>query len=180
LLNVAKVHFRTTKEIPGIVSTELDVRIRPVQELLPTVEAKISQDIRLECFNLIDSLEPELRKFIERRLRGMLGDRWWELGVDGNVRAKAESLTRKEAIRGVQAEPIDCLEMDHYRIILTDQGNWKGAFEAVFKDKEALLARLKILRDVRNPVAHSRMLRYSDKLEVIGAIQWLNSRVKAI
>ena len=177
LLNVAKVHFRTTLEIPGIVQTELDVRIRPMQEELPTLEARISRDIRLECFNLIDSLEPEIRRLIKDKLQVLYGDEWWVKGVDENVRGKAEGLRQKESNRGVHTELIDCLEMDHYRLILTDPRNWKGCFEAVFKDKDSLLARLRILKEVRNPMAHSRILRYSDKLEVIGAIQWLNGKI---
>ncbi len=177
LLNVAKVHFRTTLEIPGVVEAELEVRIRTMQEELPTMEARISRDIRLECFNLIDSLEPELRRFIECRLRTLHGNGWWVNGVDKDVRGKAESLKQKEINRGVQVELIDCLDMDHYRIIVTTPANWKGAFEPVFKDKEALLARLKILKEVRNPTAHSRALRHNDKLGVVSAVQWLKGKI---
>lgn len=181
LLNVAKVHFSITEKIKNISLGELEmtpVRL-PVQEELPTIEAKISRDIRLECFNLIDSFEPDFRRFIAAKLESYHGGEWWEKAVDGNVKSKAVSLRQKEMSRGVSVELIDCLEMDHYRLIMTDTSNWKNVFEPIFKDKESLLARLKILKDIRNPVAHSRgALKHSDKLGVISAIQWINGKIK--
>lgn len=182
LLNVAKVHFSITQKISNVDARALHVIVpAPFQEELPTIEAKISRDIRLECYNLIDSFEPDLRRFIATKLKSFYGDEWWEKSVDENVRGKAGSLQRKEMDRGVKVEFVDCLEMDHYRLIITDSRNWKDVFEPVFKDKEGFLARLKILKDIRNPVAHSRgVLRYGDKLGVISAIQWINNKIMVV
>lgn len=178
LVNVAKTHFATTKQIPNVGQVQAP-NPAPFQEQLPTIDAKISREIRLECYSLIDSFEPEMRKFIETKLRTLFGDEWWDKGVDIQIRRKAEAQRDKEKARGVEAELIDCLDMDHYRLIMTDSPNWKSIFGPVFKDEAALLARLKILKDIRNPVAHSRgLLKYADKLGVVSAIQWLNSKIK--
>ena len=101
-------------------------------------------------------MNPDFRRVIAARLKSYYGDAWWETCIDTDIREKAASLKRKENDRGVNVELIDCLEMDHYRLIITDTHNWKNVFELLFKDKEGFLARLKILKDIRNPVAHSR------------------------
>lgn len=65
--------------------------------------------------------------------------------------------------------------MDHYRLIITDRNNWENVFSDIFKDKEMFLARIKILKSVRNPVAHSRgTFGHQDRIDVVGSIKYFN------
>jgi len=72
--------------------------------------------------------------------------------------------------------PLDCLGFQHYQFILTDKENWTNIFSKIFSDKERLLARLNILKDVRDPVAHARgEFGTREKLEVISTIRSLKN-----
>jgi len=67
----------------------------------------------------------------------------------------------------------DCLEIDDYQSIITHPSNWDRIFKSSFEDKEMVLARFKILKSVRNPVAHSRgTFRVQDKLDLIATIRY--------
>jgi len=72
--------------------------------------------------------------------------------------------------------PLDCLGFQHYQFILTDKENWTNIFSKIFSDKEWLLARLNILKDVRDSVAHARgEFGTREKLEVISTIRSLKN-----
>ena len=177
LLNVAKVHFSITREITGgfvpqvreDLKTDLGVVAKEPNE-------KEMEDARLECYSLITAFEKDLRDFIGKELRKYYGDEWWEKGIDKDIRGKCEKLARKEERKGRIVRPLDCLGFQHYQFILTDKENWTNIFSKIFSDKEWLLARLNILKDVRDPVAHARgEFGTREKLEVISTIRSLKN-----
>ncbi|MCI0494891.1 hypothetical protein L0Z72_07775 [candidate division KSB1 bacterium] len=68
---------------------------------------------------------------------------------------------------------MDCLEIDAYQSIITHPSNWDQIFKSSFEDKEMGLARFKILKCVRNPVAHSwGTFSVQEKLDLIAKIRY--------
>jgi ribonuclease HIII len=182
LQNVAKLHFSTTKEITGglvpRVSGPLGDKID--LEVLPRGSSERElQDARLELFNLISNFEEEMRAFICSKLKAIYGDDWWTKCVDENVRKKCEGRRDSEAKKGRKVELPDCLDFEHYWFILTNNENWNAVFEAYFRDKSKLQARLTILKDVRDPVSHARgTFGSKEKAEVVAAINHLRALMK--
>jgi len=176
LLNVAKVHFKTTGKISNISKEELKQIQQGKVDIEPDVQksaGKVGEDILLECFNLISTLEQNLRKFLTTKLENFYGANWWENGVEQKIRKKAEYRCEREKLLGRGVQAMDCLEIDDYRFIITHPKNWDRIFKASFEDKEMVLARFKILKSVRNPVAHSRgAFGSQDKLDLISTIRY--------
>lgn len=171
LQNVAKTHFATTKEI-GI--SEIDASVESemdFESVSPIYQDQDMKNIQLECFNLISSFEEELRKYLKRELELYYGENWWKKSVEENIRKKCEKLQRSELSKGNVVDVMECLEFEHYRLIITDRNNWPNVFENHFKSKERFLAQLQILKDIRHPVAHTRgRFTHENKLGVISSI----------
>jgi ribonuclease HIII len=178
LLATAKVHFATTARVLGA-----DVDMRPQLRTL-AAQAVVYSDLgplrvetsRLEGYSLLDTFEPELRAFIQEELQRRYGVNWWTDGVPKEIREKAERRRRQEAEKGRHAELMDCLDFAHYEMIL-HQDNWEPIFRAIFQDDNSLLARLRPIQDIRNPVAHTRGLTRGDKATLIGAIEWVRAKI---
>jgi len=178
LLATAKVHFSTTRRVLG---EGIDVR-RQLREL--ETQSVVPSDIgplrvetsRLEAYSLLDSFEPELRSFMQEELEWKYGKGWWTEGVPKEIREKAERRRKQEAEKGRDAGLMDCLDFAHYELIL-HQDNWEPVFKAVFQDDNSLLARLRPIQDIRNPVAHTRGVTRGDKATLIGSIEWMRSRI---
>jgi len=74
---------------------------------------------------------------------------------------------------GRNVQVMDCLEIDDYRSIITHPKNWDRIFKVSFEDKEMVVARFKILKSVRNPVAHSRgSFGAQDKYDVVSTVRY--------
>lgn len=177
LLNVAKIHFKTTLLIEGV--SHQNLAIEPIEQLEEAKPAtanfadRISHDILLECYHLISTFEQAFRRFIVGRLEVHYGSDWWQAAIQPEIRQKVEPLLQKAKRSGEKREAIDCLSMDQYRLIITEPKNWRAVFRNVFNDKEMFVARLKILKEVRNAVAHSRRtFEASDRLDVISSIRY--------
>ena len=180
LPNVAKIHFSITQKITGGPIPAIREEIKIDFDTVPreTTEKDI-EDARLECYNLITAFEKELRKFIEKELKKYYGDEWWERGVNDNVRGRCEKLKRIEEKKGRKVKLIDCLDFSHYSIILTDRNNWPNIFSKILGDKNKLLARLDILKSIRDPVFHTRgRINSREKLDVITSIRYLRNLMK--
>lgn len=176
LQNVAKIHFATTEKIEELEITEIEEEVTNLAntESVPLLyEDKEKENLLLECYNLIRSFEYDFRRFIKRVLEFHHGASWWEDSIEKNIRKKCEKLRNAETKKGRDVDVIDCLDFNHYQMIITDRKNWDVAFSPLFKNKEQLLARLRILKDVRDPVAHSRgSFTRKDELDVILAISY--------
>ena len=176
LLNVAKIHFKTTGKISNISKEELKLLKQGKAGAEPDAQksaGKAGEDTLLECFNLISTLEQNLRKFLQTKLKNGYGADWWKNGVEDKIRKRAEIRLQREKSLGRNVELVDCLEIDDYRAIITLPKNWNRIFKDSFEDKEMVLARFKILKSVRNPVAHSRgALGIQDKLDVIATVRY--------
>jgi len=183
LLNVAKVHFKTTGKISNISKDEFKQIEQSKVDIEPDTKkstGKVGEDTLLECFNLISTLEQDLRKFLKVKLENYYGAKWWENGVEEKIRKKVEYRCERERLLGRNVQEMDCLEMDDYRSIITHPKNWDRIFKSSFEDKEMVLARFKILKSVRNPVAHSRgSFNSQDKLDVITSIRYFRLMIKS-
>jgi ribonuclease HIII len=180
LLATAKIHFQTTNRILG-GSADLKPQLRTLEaesELDSGIGRIRVETSRLEGYSLLDSFEPELRAFIRGELQRVYGEEWWTRGVPKEIRDKAEKRRRQEAEKGRDADVMDCLDFPHYELILR-RDNWEPVFKAVFQDDNSLLARLRPIQDIRNPVAHTRGLSRGDKATLIGAIEWMRAKMAA-
>lgn len=180
LLNVAKIHFKTTDKISNIPKEELKQIKRGKVDVEPEVQKsaeKVGEDTLLECFNLISNLEQDLRKFIQIKLENCYGVKWWENGVEDKIRKKVEYRCEREKLLGRKVQLMDCLEIDDYQSIISHPPNWDRIFKSSFEDKDMVLARFKILKSVRNPVAHSRgTFGVQDKLDLIATIRYFKDK----
>jgi ribonuclease HIII len=160
LQNVAKMHFKTTEKVTGGIIPEVveDVsRMVDIETEPRKYNEKERDNALLECYNLIMAFEIELRRFIKRELSRHYGPDWEEKSIVKYIRERCEKIRKREEEKtGKKVELVNCLQFAHYQNILTDKRNWEEVFKKVFKDKEMLRARLKVLNDVRNAVAHSR------------------------
>ncbi|UCE06206.1 MAG: ribonuclease HIII [bacterium] len=173
LLNVAKIHFKTTGKISNISKDELKQIKVDAESDVQKSAAKFGEDTLLECFNLISTLEQNLRKFLKTKLEDYFGTNWWENGVEQKIRKKIEYRCEREKLLGRNVQLMDCLEIDDYQAIMTHPKNWDRIFKASFEDKEMVMARFKILKSVRNPVAHSRgSFSFQDRLDLISTIRY--------
>jgi ribonuclease HIII len=178
LLATAKVHFVTTERVLG-GPADLRPQLRTlaaqtqVESEIGTLRVETS---RLEGYSLLDSFEPELRAFIKEELWRVYGEDWWAKGVPKEIRDKAEKRRRQEAEKGRDADVMNFLDFSHYELILK-KDNWDPVFKAVFQDDNSLLARLRPIQDIRNPVAHTRGLSRGDKATLIGAIEWMRTKM---
>ena len=178
LVATAKVHFTTTGRVLGTGSSlSPQVRTLAAQAMIPSATGPVRVDTsRLEAYSLLDSFEPELRAFIREELRRTFGEEWWTRGVPREIREKAENRRRQEADKGRDADVMDLLEFSHYELIMHGE-NWKSVFKPVFQDGNSLLARLRPIQDIRNPVAHTRALSPTDRATLIGSIGWMKAKI---
>lgn len=181
LPNVAKIHFTSiTEKITGGSIPKIKDDIKIDLEVVPRdVTEKDIEDTRLECYNLISGFEKEMRAFIGKELKKHYKDDWWEKGINKDIRGKCENLAKKEGKKGRKVEPLDCLGFSHYQYILTDSKNWPNIFSKILGNKDMLIARLNILKEVRDPVAHSRgRFNTKEKLEVISTTRTLRKLMR--
>ena len=178
LVATAKIHFKTTERVLGTgFSLNPQIRTLAAQVETPSDIGPVRVDTgRLEAYSLLDSFEPELRVFIREELQRAYGEEWWTKGVPGEIRAKAEKRRRQEAERGRDADVMDLLEFSHYELIIHGE-SWESVFKPVFQDGNSLLARLRPIQDIRNPVAHTRPLSPADRATLIGSIGWMRAKM---
>ena len=180
LLSTAKVHFRTTEDILGGARdfTPALRQLAAQSQVQSEIGGLRVETSRLEGYSLLDSFEPELRAFIRTGLESHYGGEWWDRGVSREIREKAEKRRRQEAEKGRDVDIMECLDWPHYEYILKSKENWESVFKAVFGDENSLLARLRPINDLRNPVAHTRGLSRSDMATLIGSIGWMRNKMR--
>ena len=182
LQNVAKLHFRTTRDITGGVVPIIKPDVESKADLETVPREPLQRELReasLEIFNLISNFEIEFRGFIKGRFEEHYGSEWWEKGVDENIRKKCAGRQRDELKKGRTVELMECLEFPHYRLIITDRRNWDEVFSKYFRDKEKVIARLTVLRDWRDPVYHARgTVGPRETSEVVGAVNQLRRMMR--
>lgn len=182
LLNVAKIHFKNTLRITGGLQPNLpnkaDVKIYFDRVPKENLE-KMQEDLMLECYNLIMSFERELRKFIKLKLEAYYGNKWWEEGIPKYIREKVEEIIESEHEKGKEVELIEGLNFSHYEEILGNSKNWGKIFSQIFGDKNIMIGNLRIIREIRRRVAHSRSnITPEEKVQLIGAISVFRNLIK--
>jgi ribonuclease HIII len=178
LVATAKIHFATTGRVLGRGSNLApQVRALAAQAEVRSEIGPVRVDTsRLEAYSLLDSFEPELRTFIREELERVYGGDWWVRGVPSEIRERAERRRRQEAEKGRDSDVMEHLEFSHYELVMHGD-NWSTVFKPVFQDGNSLLARLRPIQDIRNPVAHTRAISPADRATLIGSIGWMRGRM---
>lgn len=111
------------------------------------------------AYEILFRLENRLRQFIESRMRSEYESDWWEKKVSGKVKEAADKLKQSELNlnwKVSQSENItDYLLFQHLELIITN--NW-DAFKSVFRSQSRIVHRLRELEEMRNSIAHTRLL----------------------
>jgi len=177
LLATAKVHFANT----GRVASNPDLVLKQAQQLrreAASANPQANSKSYLELYSLISAFEQDIRQVIERDLRAVADEKWWEERVPAAVRTYAEKLRDEERKKGHEATLMECLGMHEYRRIVTAENNWADIYKARCEgDDKGVNAHFGHLYDVRNPVAHTRTVRKEEVFVALSSIRWLRSRV---
>jgi hypothetical protein len=143
------------------------------------VTEKDMQDVRIECYNLISNFEADFRAFIKIELSKHFGENWWEECIPEVIRGRCKKLAEAESKKGRKVELVECLDFSHYQEILTREPNWTKVFQKFFGDKQRVMAGLTLLKDIRDPVSHTRgEITLVEKNKVIAAIQHLKELMR--
>ncbi len=181
LINVAKVHFKTTQQISNLSEEErklLQQGKLPIEGEDEKAASQTDNDAFLECFNLISTLEKRLRKYIKAKLEQYYGPNWWHSGIEADIRTKAELRCKHKKSLGGEGQLMDCLDIDDYQSIITQSKNWDRIFKASFEDKEMVVARFKILKSIRNQVAHTRgAFNGQERLDLIATVRYFIDKI---
>lgn len=139
---------------------------------LPQSPPKPKIERSTDTKKVLENLERELRRFIEREL-GKVSKNWWNERVPVNIRANAENKrTRRENIwpwyPPTSTNVVDYLDFSDYRRIIIETNNWEDVFSQFFKTLSFIEVRLGELEPIRNDLAHSRNItpRTTDKLMI--------------
>ena len=99
--------------------------------------------------------------FIKKHLESAYGDEWWERGVrrvflDEDIDRLEEAFQRRFSAISVVTRPgteqYEILDISYFTNII--EGNWKQAFDKPFNGDRRVLAWLREIAALRNPVAH--------------------------
>ncbi len=176
LLNVAKVHFKTTDQLSNLSENERKL-IRGGKVVMPADGEKtigrMDNDNLLESYQLIRALKLAFRRYIQAKLKNHYGSNWWAAGIEAHIRSSVEHRYEQERRMGRDVELIDCLEIEDFRAIITDEKNWEQIFKDNFPDKEMVLARFKILKSLNGAVtlSHGRVSE-QERLDVIATVRY--------
>jgi hypothetical protein len=112
------------------------------------------------AYEILFRLENRLRRFLESKLGSRYGQDWWEKYVTFNVKQKVND--KKEAelklswqVSQDRTNTVYLLFEDLEKIIIR---NWDEVFKSVFHDQHSISLRFGELVEIRNSIAHTRML----------------------
>jgi len=131
-----------------------------IPEMLPKL--KQEKQVIEPAYDVLKEFETRFREFIQRKLQ-QASPNWWEERISNGIRKKAEKRRQNDEVlwawhnqKGIH--PVHFLDFKDYAQIITEDNNWNTVFKGVFKDKDSLSLRLKMLEPIRNAIAHSREL----------------------
>lgn len=113
-------------------------------------------DVMANAYSSLYKLENTLRTFYELTLREHYGEEWWEKGVSGDIRKKAEK-NKKLSQSKEKGDYSIIFYTDFEDLRILPNKRWK-LFEEILKTQSGVLSRLGELEPIRNKIAHSRLL----------------------
>lgn len=116
--------------------------------------------VMMNAYQLLFKLENYMRRFIESRLISYYRNDWWENGISRSIKEKVTSnkINEKKAIWQVSeiSSDVDYLYFEDLKGVIIK--NWKEIFESVFLNLDKVKSKLDVLEDIRNAIAHTRIL----------------------
>lgn len=124
-------------------------------------------DTYIQSYEILKNLEEKIRNFIETEL-SEYNPKWWKQLIPGDVKENAESRKKEDEERKTwdfkEQHLISYIDFTDYEKIITQKNNWKEIFKYVFRDVDAISAKLKEIEPIRNAISHTRNLdKYEEK-----------------
>jgi len=118
-----------------------------------------NSNIMTNAYQLLFSLENYMREFIKNKIISKHKNEWWEMGTTMKIKdnANKNKINKSNAgwlISDVKSN-MDYLHFEDLGSII--RNNWE-LFDTTFNDQEWVTSRLALLEDIRNAIAHTRML----------------------
>ena len=114
---------------------------------------------------LFAEIENRLRMVVETELKKLVGDRWYQLRVSGEIWKGWEKRKEKDHQERGDSYPIVYYAyFTELPQIICQKDNWNDVFHQYFESKEDLQVSLQRLNAVRKALAHNRPLVKSDQL----------------
>jgi hypothetical protein len=144
---VSRVEEVLNDAILGYETVAKEVKKEPMEEVVK------------EPHLILDELENAIRKCIKMNLE-RLSKNWWIERIPPDIRQKAEERQKKDEMK---RELIQYLDFADYVKIIIKRDNWRESFQAIFKDRELIVAKFKELEPIRNAVRHGRRLTMEER-----------------
>jgi DNA sulfur modification protein DndB len=125
-----------------------------------------SEDTDEKIKNLIEDTEIKVILFITKKLKETYGDLWWEKGVNVDIKnyieervipgdVKIAPWKEKEEVPSMPPErKLIKASTAAWRMIITDDNNWKQFQDTFAKEKENISVSLKFFENIRNKYLH--------------------------
>jgi len=142
---------------------------------------EVEQAHRVLMFKEIEVFEREIRRFIERELRGTFSDAWLKTSVPIEIRQRWQERSEDDIKEGRQPEEslISYADFSDYEPIIIH--NWKNVFAKFFKNKEKLQNYLRDLNNIcRKTTMHARTVTENEIGHGKILIRWLRSRMSPL
>lgn len=128
----------------------LEEENKQLKELTATAITK-TEDVH----QLLYSLESKLRQFVSAKIQEANGR------IDEGIIRDWESSKRKEALptrKPIDYDIIYYSTFDQLKMIIVQNENWEKIFKRYFGRPNGVISRINELDDIRNTIAHNRML----------------------
>lgn len=138
-------------------------------------------------YEVVKSIELQLRDLIDDQLKAIAGENYWKRMIPGRVKENAQKYIDKRlkehpyenvAMYSQGRLRLDfCFVYDYEQIILA---NWND-FESVFSDKKLFQKHMEAFRKLRNPTAHNslNLLNDVEKKLIEAAVMWIQQCIDA-
>ena len=108
---------------------------------------------------------PQIRRFIDERMKAAYGDRWVKHRVPGPIRQNWEDKKEKAQDSGQEDWPlISYADFTDYVTIITQNDNWTAVFKSVFGRRELVRESFQRLYPIRLCTMHARIITQDDEL----------------
>jgi hypothetical protein len=132
-------------------------------------------ETNLEAFRLIFSLEVGLRELVIEELFAIGGRDWYKRHLPGDVLEKYKSARHRERqmkwIQYAHHDPLYYVDFPDLAKIIESAANWNAVFASIFGRKDIFLSSLRATEEVRNKVAHNRLVTDGDIAILTNAYQ---------
>ena len=118
-----------------------------------------------EAHDLIQRFETLIRKYIDEEMKIAFGVDWVEDQVPREIRQRWLNKQQKSQRNSKREYPlIAYANFTDYKKIITQEDNWKNAFESTFDRKDSVRESFRRLEPIRNDVMHSRPITQEGEL----------------